>query len=100
MYVALLGCFLPQFPIKSFFLLSNSPQPFLQFAYNATKAAATHITRMLATELARREIPVRVNALAPGVFESEMTHFALEKGLESITQLLGMHAVPTGRIGR
>ncbi|KAI4518445.1 NAD(P)-binding protein [Schizophyllum commune Loenen D] len=69
------------------------------FAYNATKAAATHITRMLATELARRKIPVRVNALAPGVFESEMTHFALVKGLESITQLLGMHAVPAGRIG-
>ncbi|KAL1730214.1 hypothetical protein EV714DRAFT_211506 [Schizophyllum commune] len=69
------------------------------FAYNATKAAATHITRMLATELARRKIPVRVNALAPGVFESEMTYFALEKGLESITQLLGMHAVPAGRIG-
>ena len=55
---------------------------------------------MLATELARREIHVRVNALAPGVFESEMTHLALEKGLESITRLLGMHAVPAGRIGR
>ncbi|KAL1692670.1 hypothetical protein GGG16DRAFT_111984 [Schizophyllum commune] len=69
------------------------------FAYNATKAAATHITRMLATELARRKIPVRINALAPGVFESEMTHFALEKGLKNISQLLGMHAVPAGRIG-
>ncbi|KAI5823345.1 NAD(P)-binding protein [Schizophyllum commune Tattone D] len=68
-------------------------------AYNAAKAAATHITRMLSTKLARRKIPVRVNALAPGVFESDMTHFALEKGLESIAQLLGMHAMPAGRIG-
>ncbi|KAL1678327.1 hypothetical protein EV122DRAFT_212261 [Schizophyllum commune] len=85
--------------ITSMCASSKIAQAHLLFAYNATKAAATHITRMLSTELARRKIPVRVNALAPGVFESDMTHFALEKGLESITQLLGMHAVPAGRIG-
>ncbi|KAL1745101.1 hypothetical protein HDZ31DRAFT_37139 [Schizophyllum fasciatum] len=43
------------------------------FAYNSAKAAASHLTRMLATEYARREIPVRVNAISPGVYASEMT---------------------------
>lgn len=42
--------------------------------YNATKAASTHLTRMLASELAAsNDFRVRVNALAPGVFPSEMT---------------------------
>ncbi|KAI0728006.1 short-chain dehydrogenase [Fomitopsis betulina] len=45
-----------------------------QFAYNATKAAATHLTKMFATEFALKKIPVRVNAVAPGVYESEMTY--------------------------
>ncbi|KAI0430291.1 hypothetical protein F5Y09DRAFT_308081 [Xylaria sp. FL1042] len=44
------------------------------FQYNASKAAANHLTRMLATELAaENRIRVRVNAIAPGVFPSEMT---------------------------
>ena len=45
-----------------------------QFAYNASKAAATHLTKMFATEFALKKIPVRVNAVAPGVYESEMTY--------------------------
>ena len=82
---------------------------------------------MLATELARRKIPVRVNAIAPGVFESNMTRElpdeggelsdkegepsdeggapsdeggkVLDKGeLESVAR--GMHPVPMGRPGR
>ncbi|KAL1725991.1 hypothetical protein EV714DRAFT_220257 [Schizophyllum commune] len=68
------------------------------WAYNAGKAAATHIARMFATELARRNIPVRVNSLAPGVFMSELTRSRLEKGLDSMKQL-GLHPVPAGRIG-
>ena len=71
----------------------------LQWAYNAGKAAATHIATMFATELARRNIPVRVNSLAPGVFMSELTRSRLEKGLDSMKQL-GLHPVPAGRIGR
>ncbi|KAJ7644332.1 hypothetical protein FB45DRAFT_737527 [Roridomyces roridus] len=43
------------------------------FAYNSAKAAASHLTKMLATELALKGIPVRVNAIAPGVYASEMT---------------------------
>ncbi|KAL1720454.1 hypothetical protein EV715DRAFT_289418 [Schizophyllum commune] len=68
------------------------------FAYNSAKAANTHLTKMLATELARRKIPVRVNALAPGVFESEMTRELLqEKGVHGVAQ--GMQPVPMGRVG-
>jgi len=43
------------------------------FCYNSSKSAASHLTKMLATELALKGIRVRVNAIAPGVYESEMT---------------------------
>lgn len=43
------------------------------FAYNASKAAASHLTRMLSSEIASNGIKIRVNAIAPGVFPSEMT---------------------------
>ncbi|KAF9039362.1 short-chain dehydrogenase [Panaeolus papilionaceus] len=36
--------------------------------------AASHITKMFATEIALKKIPIRVNAVAPGVYESEMTY--------------------------
>jgi NAD(P)-dependent dehydrogenase (short-subunit alcohol dehydrogenase family) len=41
-----------------------------QFAYASSKAAATHLTRMLATTFAQTK--VRVNCIAPGVFPSEV----------------------------
>jgi len=44
------------------------------FAYNSAKAAASHLTKMLATEFALKGVRVRVNAIAPGVYASEMTH--------------------------
>ncbi|KAI1810738.1 hypothetical protein GGS20DRAFT_566100 [Poronia punctata] len=44
------------------------------FQYNASKAAANHLTRMLASEIAAENgIKIRINAIAPGVFPSEMT---------------------------
>lgn len=43
------------------------------FSYNASKAAAAHLTRMLAAEIAENELKIRVNSIAPGVFPSEMT---------------------------
>jgi len=43
------------------------------FGYNASKAAAIHLTKMLASELAENDIKIRVNSIAPGVFPSEMT---------------------------
>ncbi|KAI9656937.1 MAG: hypothetical protein M1831_004485 [Alyxoria varia] len=42
-----------------------------QFSYAASKAAFTHLTRILATTFA--ETKVRVNCIAPGIFPSEMT---------------------------
>jgi len=43
------------------------------FSYNASKAAAIHLTRMLAAEIANNGLKIRVNSIAPGVFPSEMT---------------------------
>ncbi|PSR82510.1 hypothetical protein BD289DRAFT_371188 [Coniella lustricola] len=43
------------------------------FAYNSSKGAAIHLTRMLASEIASNGLKIRVNSLAPGVFPSEMT---------------------------
>jgi NAD(P)-dependent dehydrogenase (short-subunit alcohol dehydrogenase family) len=43
------------------------------FAYNASKAAVIHLTRMLASEIASNGLKIRVNSVAPGVFPSEMT---------------------------
>ena len=42
-----------------------------QFAYASSKAAAIHLTRMLATTFAQTK--VRVNSIAPGVFPSEVS---------------------------
>lgn len=43
------------------------------FSYNASKAAANQVTKLLASEISNHGMKVRVNAIAPGVFPSEMT---------------------------
>lgn len=43
------------------------------FSYNTSKAAAVHLTKMLAHEVASSGVKIRVNNIAPGVFPSEMT---------------------------
>lgn len=43
------------------------------FAYNASKAAAIHLTKMLAHEVSSSGLKIRINNIAPGVFPSEMT---------------------------
>ncbi|KAE8152584.1 short chain dehydrogenase/reductase family [Aspergillus avenaceus] len=43
------------------------------FAYNASKAASIHLTKMLAHEITSSGLRIRVNNIAPGVFPSEMT---------------------------
>jgi len=43
------------------------------FCYNSVKAAASHLTQLLSTEIGLKNIPVRVNAIAPGAYESEIT---------------------------
>lgn len=69
------------------------------FAYNSAKAAASHITKMLSTEFALKGIPVRVNAIAPGVYESEMTHDVIDG--QQATDAIGMPvvSVPARRPG-
>lgn len=42
-------------------------------AYNASKAAAIHLSRMLANVVAQNDFKIRINSISPGVFPSEMT---------------------------
>lgn len=59
-------------------------------SYNASKAAVNSVTKVLANELAKKQ--VLVNAIAPGLFPSKMSsHFDYEK--ESA-------GIPLGRIGQ
>ena len=54
---------------------------------------------MLATEIALKGIPVRVNAIAPGVYESEMTQTTIS-GPEEVTKAAQcLIPVPAGRAG-
>ncbi|KAG8969307.1 hypothetical protein FRC03_003408 [Tulasnella sp. 419] len=48
------------------------------FAYNASKAAVHHLTKMMATEFGLKGHAIRVNAIAPGVYPSELTASAEE----------------------
>ncbi len=43
------------------------------FATNASKAGAIHLTKLLAAEIARVGLRIRINSIAPGVFPSEIT---------------------------
>jgi NAD(P)-dependent dehydrogenase (short-subunit alcohol dehydrogenase family) len=61
------------------------------YAYSASKAAAHHMTRVLAKRLAPR---ITVNAIAPGPFESKMMAVTLERFKDAIVA-----SCPLGRIG-
>jgi len=66
-----------------------------QFAYAASKAAFTHLSRMLATTF--KDVKVRVNVIAPGIFPSEMT--AGESGEDNKSTLDMQLSNPAGRTG-
>ncbi|KAE9981705.1 hypothetical protein BLS_007102 [Venturia inaequalis] len=70
---------------------TSSGQP----AYAASKAAATHISRMLATTF--KDTKVRVNTIAPGVFPSEMT--TGESGEDQKSSMDTKMSTPSGRPG-
>ena len=70
-----------------------------KFCYNSSKAAASHLTKMMATEFALKGIPVPVNAIAPGVYASEMTFDAIE-GPEAVAKIAqSVVPVPAARSG-
>ncbi len=62
------------------------------YAYSASKAAVHHLTRVLAMQLASRQITV--NAVAPGPFESKMMEATLNQFRDAI-----VGSCPLGRIG-
>ena len=64
------------------------------YSYAASKAAIHHMTRILANELADKQIVV--NAIAPGPFPSHMTEFFVKNEKASAAVLKG---VPIGRMG-
>ncbi|KAF2707834.1 NAD(P)-binding protein [Pleomassaria siparia CBS 279.74] len=66
-----------------------------QFSYASSKAAATHLTRMLASTFIKTK--VRVNAIAPGMFPSEMT--TGESGEDNKSQIDKKLSNPAGRAG-
>ncbi|KAI1379236.1 hypothetical protein F4677DRAFT_410992 [Hypoxylon crocopeplum] len=71
------------------------------FAYNASKAAAAHLTRMLASEVAANELKIRINSIAPGVFPSEMTTEGSNEDQKShIEKEKYASKVPAGRPGK
>ena len=61
-------------------------------AYNATKAALLHLTRTLAAELAPG---VRVNAIAPGFFMTELARSAMDP----VRRQRALDRTPMGRWG-
>jgi len=67
-----------------------------QFAYGTSKAAATHLSRMLAATFA--ETGVRVNVIAPGLFPSEMT--TGESGEDNKSVIDKKLSNPAGRPGK
>jgi NAD(P)-dependent dehydrogenase (short-subunit alcohol dehydrogenase family) len=70
-------------------------QPQSQASYNTSKAAVSHLAASLAVEWAGRG--VRVNAIAPGYFLSDMTRQFTDENPELARQWVA--ATPLGRMG-
>lgn len=68
------------------------------FSYSTSKAAVTHLVKMLSTFFAQNSLRIRVNVIAPGLYPSEMTQGAtseLEKYEGSAFE--GAHKMPVDR---
>ncbi len=65
-------------------------RPHIMFvAYNASKAGVSHMTRAMAAEFADRHI--RVNAIAPGYFSTEMTQALPQQSMIALLEKIPMH---------
>ncbi|KAG1755405.1 hypothetical protein EDB19DRAFT_1955167 [Suillus lakei] len=74
------------------------------YKYNVSKAAAIHVSTLLAQEFRRKAVRVRVNNIAPGIFPSEMTTASsdeLNKSQIPLGEDYGENkGIPAGRPGR
>ncbi|KAA1065622.1 hypothetical protein PGT21_005130 [Puccinia graminis f. sp. tritici] len=72
-------------------------QAMVGILYSCSKAAITHLTKILATHLAHTH--VRVNAIAPGLFPSELTAGDSDsKNRSELKDTMGLK-IPEGRAG-
>ncbi|HXH36559.1 MAG TPA: SDR family oxidoreductase [Plantibacter sp.] len=87
-------------PASAVFISSMSAfivnQPQFQASYNASKAAVSHLASSLAVEWA--PAGVRVNAIAPGYFLSDMTREFTEANPELAAEWTA--DIPAGRMGQ
>ena len=74
-------------------LAGTAPEMLDAAGYSASKGAIISLTRDLAVKWARHGI--RVNAIAPGFFDTRLTTHVLERSRSHIE-----HSTPMGRIGR
>ena len=70
------------------------------FSYNASKAAAIHLTKMLASEISNKGVKIRINSIAPGVFPSEMTAGESGDDMKSELPKDSKAHLPSGRPGK
>ncbi|KAJ6571738.1 dehydrogenase with different specificitie [Mycena capillaripes] len=70
-----------------------------QFPYNTSKSALVHLNEMLAVEVAKAGLKVRINAIAPGLFPSEMTSEGSGGDQKSSLPKKEGEELPSGRPG-
>jgi NAD(P)-dependent dehydrogenase (short-subunit alcohol dehydrogenase family) len=76
-------------------VMGHTSQAETAYSYSASKAAVHHLTRILASEFAEKQ--VTVNAIAPGPFPTNMTKFAMG---DDVGEQRAAKAVPMHRVGR
>ncbi|ESK88499.1 short-chain dehydrogenase [Moniliophthora roreri MCA 2997] len=74
------------------------------YKYNVSKAASIHLNTILAQELRRKGVNIRVNSIAPGIFPSEMTTEGSDELNKSSIPVDDSYrnkkGIPAGRPGR
>lgn len=68
-------------------------------SYNASKAAAIHVTKMISADFGEKNVKVRVNSLAPGVYPSAMTASEYDEENKSKLDDEKFKDLPAGRSG-